>query len=206
MGIKQKLAMGIATGALAVSMIGGGTYAYFNDVETSTNTFAAGTLDLSLDPTTMIDLQDLKPGDWMPRYFELENKGSLDISKVLLTTSYTQVGGDVDFGKHIKVNFLTNVDKSGIEWVNGQWLPQIKPSNPIVSKTLHELKSMTPDAVENLSNAILSEASGLSAGNTDHFFVVFEFVDNEKNQNGLQGASLNLNWKFEATQKAGTIR
>ena len=35
MSIKQKLAMGIATGALAVSMIGGGTYAYFNDVETS---------------------------------------------------------------------------------------------------------------------------------------------------------------------------
>ena len=36
MSIKTKLAMGIATGALAVSMIGGGTYAYFNDVETST--------------------------------------------------------------------------------------------------------------------------------------------------------------------------
>ena len=33
MSIKKKLAMGIATGALAVSMIGGGTYAYFNDVE-----------------------------------------------------------------------------------------------------------------------------------------------------------------------------
>ena len=38
MSIKKKLAMGIATGALAVSMIGGGTYAYFNDVETCKNT------------------------------------------------------------------------------------------------------------------------------------------------------------------------
>ena len=35
MSIKKKLAMSIATGALAVSMIGGGTYAYFNDAETT---------------------------------------------------------------------------------------------------------------------------------------------------------------------------
>ena len=35
MSIKKKLAMGIATGALAVSMIGGGTYAYFSDSETN---------------------------------------------------------------------------------------------------------------------------------------------------------------------------
>ena len=54
MSIKKKLAMGIATGALAVSMIGGGTYAYFNDVETSENTFAAGTLDLAVNPEQLL--------------------------------------------------------------------------------------------------------------------------------------------------------
>ena len=48
MSIKKKLAMGIATGALAVSMIGGGTYAYFNDVEANNSNFAAGTLDINV--------------------------------------------------------------------------------------------------------------------------------------------------------------
>ena len=48
MSLKKKLAMGIATGALAVSMIGGGTYAYFNDVEVNNSTFAAGTLDINV--------------------------------------------------------------------------------------------------------------------------------------------------------------
>ena len=112
MSIKKKLAMGIATGALAVSMIGGGTYAYFNDVETSTNTFAAGTLDLAVNPETIIDVNNLKPGDFMYRGFKLENNGSLDISKVLLTTDFTEsVAG---FADHIIVEFLINEDKSSL--------------------------------------------------------------------------------------------
>jgi len=209
MNIKKKLAMGIATGALAVSMIGGGTYAYFNDVETSTNTFAAGTLDLAVNPTTIIDVNNLKPGDWMPRHFKLENDGSLDISQVLLSTSYTQQGGgDMDFGKHIRVNFLTNIDKGGVSFENGWWNPTIRPSNPIVSTTLYDLKTMSPDAVKNLSNTIFTlEPSGLRNGDTDDLFVVFEFVDNNNdNQNALQGASLELKWKFDAKQTAGSRR
>ncbi|WP_262174190.1 CalY family protein [Saccharococcus sp. Marseille-Q5394] len=206
MNLKKKLAMSIATGALAVSMIGGGTYAYFNDVEVSTNQFKAGTLNLAMNPSTLINLDKLKPGDWMPRYFELENKGNLDINQVLLSTEYTQGGGgDVDFGKHIRVNFLTNVDKAGIS--GPIWNPKVKPSNPIVSKTLYELKTMTPDAVANLSNTIFTfEDSGLKAGNTDHLFVVFEFVDDATDQNALQGAYIDLKWSFKATQHEGSMK
>ncbi|MFC5604732.1 TasA family protein, partial [Sporosarcina koreensis] len=110
MSLKKKLTMGIATGALAVSMIGGGTYAYFNSVETSVNTFAAGTLDLTVDPIAIISVDNLKPGDKMLRTFKLENTGTLDMKEVILSTdyTYTQKDGqeDVDFGKHIMVNFL----------------------------------------------------------------------------------------------------
>ncbi|MEO4054508.1 TasA family protein [Solibacillus sp. CAU 1738] len=194
MNLKKKLAMGIATGALAVSMIGGGTYAYFNDVETTNNTFAAGTLDLAVNPETIIDVSNLKPGDWMPRTFKLENNGTLDISKVLITTDYEQIGGDgEDFGKHIVVNFLRNEDKSGV----------LIPSNVIVSKTLHELKTMSPDAVKNLSHSLFAEKSGLKAKTKDDFAVQFQFVDNGENQNALQNASLKLKWTFEAEQTKG---
>ena len=200
MNIKKKLAMSVATGALAVSMIGGGTYAYFNDVAISeNNTFAAGTLDLAVNPETFIEVDNLKPGDWMNRTFKLENNGTLDIGKVFLTTEFTEsVAG---FGDHIVVDFLKNVDNSSI----------LGDSNVIMSKTLNELKNMTPDSVENnsprlpwyLGGAQLGEKSGLKAGDKDNMYVKFRFNDNGADQNAYQNASLSLTWKFDAQQTKG---
>ena len=48
MSLKKKLAMGAMTGALGLSLVGGGTYAAFSDTETASNTFAAGELDIKL--------------------------------------------------------------------------------------------------------------------------------------------------------------
>lgn len=44
MGIKKKLGMGVATAALGLSLIGGGTYEYFSDQVDTSNTFAAEVL------------------------------------------------------------------------------------------------------------------------------------------------------------------
>lgn len=197
MGLKKKLAMGVATGMLAVGMIGGGTYAYFNDVETSVNTFAAGTLDLAVNPETIINIDNIKPGDWMNRTFKLENNGSLDISKVFLTTDYTEsVAG---FGDQIIVHFLKNDDKGSI----------LGPSNVIASKKLSELKNLSADAVKNESPKFLGlqggEESGLKAGTQDKMYVKFEFVDNG-DQNAYQGASLELKWTFDAQQTKGVSK
>src|SRR5690625_4267051 len=107
--------MGIMSAALGISLIGGGTFAYFSDTETTENTFAAGTLDLSAEPTTIIDVENIKPGDSMVRTFELQNNGSLDIHRVYLDTEYTvddaEGNNTEDFGEHIEVEFLYNVDK-----------------------------------------------------------------------------------------------
>ncbi|GIN85581.1 cell division protein FtsN [Heyndrickxia sporothermodurans] len=201
MSLKKKLGMGVATAVLGLSLIGGGTYAYFNDIETTNNTFAAGTLDLAANPTTIIDVNNIKPGDWMNRTFKLENNGSLDISKVFLYTDYQVIDakGDNndDFGKHIKVNFLRNEDKSG----------SLGPSNVIKSMTLYELKNMSPDAVKNVSPTFFGfqdgEKSGLKAGTKDNLYVQFEFVDNHSDQNEFHGDSLKLEWKFDAQQTNG---
>ncbi|HLR16052.1 MAG TPA: TasA family protein [Bacillota bacterium] len=196
MSIKKKIGMGIGTAILGLSLIGGGTFAYFSDTAVSENTFAAGTLDLAVNPEVIIDVDNLKPGDYMPRTFKLENNGSLDISKVLLETDYTVEGASDDFGKHIMVNFLINKDKSGL----------IIPKTVVASKTLHELKTMSPDAVEGLWFTIFGEDSGLKAGDTDDLIVEFEFVDNNKDQNEFQGAKLNLEWTFNAYQTEGERR
>lgn len=205
MSIKKKLAMGIATGALAVSMIGGGTYAYFSDVAVSeNNTFAAGKLDLAVNPTTVIKVDNLKPGDWMNRTFKLENKGTLDISKVFLTTEYTEsVEG---FADHIMVDFLRNDDKGS----------HLGESNIIVSKSLSELKRLSADAVDNTSPKGWlgwkegygqgGEPDGIAAGTTDDMYVKFRFNDNKQDQNKYQNAQLSLTWKFNAQQTAGTAK
>jgi spore coat-associated protein N len=214
MSLKKKLGMGIATAVLGIGLIGGGTFAYFSDAETTNNTFAAGTLDLSVDPTTIIDVANIKPGDIMPRHFELINDGSLDISSVDLYTEYSVEYGDNytggDMGEHILVHFMTNVDKNGLGNI------VLGPNNVITSTTLAELAAADglPDAVENELRDVLpwlgdlgaGERSGLEAGDSDDLIVVFEFVDNGEDQNTFQDATLSLEWTFDAQQTAGEIR
>jgi|SRR5690625_681490 len=191
MGIKRKLSMGIISAMLGLSLVGVGTYAYFSDSEVTHNTFAAGTLDLSVEPTEIINVENIKPGDQMLRVFELQNNGSLDIGKVLLETDYTvnDAKGDNtdDFGKHIEVEFLYNLDK----------LDEV-----IYKTTLAELKEMTPEAV---NKHILDPqlGNGLSVGSVDDFAVKFVFVDNGEDQNEFQGDSLELEWTFKAEQTLG---
>ncbi len=72
MSLKKKLGMGVASAALGLSLIGGGTFAFFSDKEVSNNTFAAGTLDLTLNPKTLVDIKDLKPGDSVKKEFLLK--------------------------------------------------------------------------------------------------------------------------------------
>lgn len=66
----------------------GGSYAYFSDQIVTNNTFTAGTLDLTMQPTTSLDLNQLKPGDKILKKFNLKNNQA----------DY--------FGKHIKIQFL----------------------------------------------------------------------------------------------------
>jgi spore coat-associated protein N len=192
MGFKKKLGMGIMAGIMGVSLIGGGTYAYFSDSVVTDNTFAAGTLDLSVQPTTIINIENIAPGDTMTRTFELHNEGTLDIKDVTLNTTYTVVDakGDntEDFAKNIEVEFLYNMDQF----------------NEIIYKTtLDQLKGMSPKAV---SEKIFNEALDggiLKAGEEHDLVVKFNFLDNGKNQNQFQGDKLNLTWTFNATQGTG---
>lgn len=128
----------------------------------------------------------------MIRDFELQNNGTLDIDKVLLDTNYTvnDAAGDntEDFGEHIQVEFLYNADK----------LDEV-----IYETTLAELKSLTPEAVnENVFYPLFGE-KGLEVDSIDDLVVKFNFIDNGEDQNQFQGDSLNLEWTFTATQTAG---
>ncbi|WP_066070106.1 CalY family protein [Neobacillus soli] len=197
MSIKKKLGLGLASAALGLSLIGGGTYAYFSDTEVTHNTFAAGTLDLSVDPGVLVNLKDLKPGDTMVRDFKLANKGSLKIKDVKLKTDYTVTdakgdNGAGDFGEHIMVRFLWNWDKE---------------NEPIFETTLADLKAMSPDLVQkSILDPFFKKNSGLEPGAVNDLWVQFDFVDNGKDQNVFQGDTLNLDWTFIASQMAGDAK
>ncbi|TCJ83439.1 UNVERIFIED_ORG: camelysin [Bacillus cereus] len=194
MSLKKKLGMGVASAALGLSLIGGGTFAFFSDKEVSNNTFAAGTLDLTLNPKTLVDIKDLKPGDSVKKEFLLKNDGTLPIKDVKLATKYTvkDAKGDnagEDFGKHIKVKFIWNWDKQ---------------SEPVYETTLAELQNLDPDVIaKDVFAPEWTENGGLAPKSEDYLWVQFDFVDDGQDQNKFQGDSLNLEWTFNASQTDG---
>jgi spore coat-associated protein N len=192
MGFKKKFGMGAASALLGLSLIGGGTYAYFSSSAVTDNTFAAGTLDLAAQPSTIINIDNIAPGDSMTRVFELQNNGTLDIKNVTLDTSYTVVDakGDntEDFGKHIEVEFLYNMDQF----------------NEIIYKTtLDKLQGMSPKAVSEKIFDEVFDGGVLAAGDEHDLVVKFNFLDNGANQNHFQGDKIKLKWTFNATQGNG---
>ncbi|MBG9540559.1 TasA family protein [Bacillus thuringiensis] len=197
MSFKKKLGVGVISAALGLSFIGGGTYAYFSDQVVTNNTFTAGTLDLTMQPTTSLDLNQLKPGDKILKKFNLKNSGTLAIQDVVMKIDYT-VNDDLennqadDFGKHIKVQFL---------W---DWDPA---KSPVYETTLAELKEQGSAIVsKKVFASKWTESGGLQPGKMDWFWMKFIFEDNGQDQNMFQGDSISLKMEFQANQTEGTER
>ena len=163
MGTKKKLGLGVASAALGLALVGGGTWAAFNDIETTQATYAAGTLDLNAkDTSARVNLSNLKPGDKFTKDFEFKNDGSLAIKEVLMQVGYSNfVDGNAknggkstaeDFLKQFKVSVLT----VGVEGGNGY------PKNIILDEAnLYDLYNMSAkkdkNAYEKVKKAIEPE-------------------------------------------------
>ena len=97
----MKKILGLTIAALMVmGLVGGGTWAYFTDTETSTgNTFAAGTLDLEVDSenpwtSTPISILDIAPGANSGNVtITCENVGNLEGDLFLKISSVATTGG-----------------------------------------------------------------------------------------------------------------
>ncbi|MBY0122946.1 TasA family protein [Bacillus sp. S/N-304-OC-R1] len=218
MSIKKKLGLGIASAALGLSLVGGGTFAYFSDTATQMNHFSSGTLDISVNPTTNVNISNLKPGDWTEKTFQLINGGTIDIGNVLLHTKFnvTKSNGDTisnalanEFASQIIVDFLINTGDDGKD----------HEIEVVASKSLLQLRDMTPEELAKEFEAVVPSPSvtkkfvltdGIKAnsGNksVDDFKVKFRFNETDAPQNQLQDLKLNLEWTFEGRQTAGEER
>lgn len=183
MTVKKKLVLAAATSVLGLSLIGGGTYAYFSDTETTANTFAAGTINLEIDKEAIIEVDNMKPGDSFFRGFQLSNPGSLHMKEVILKSEYEVLDdkGDnrgEDFGDHILVEYLYK---------------------PLGKETKVERKMLSE-----LNENPIRILNGLPAAHKPvKFTVQFKFIDNGQDQNTFQGDRLKLKWTFKAVQEDG---
>lgn len=176
MNIKKKLGMSVATAALGLSLVAGGTFAYFSDTETTENSFASGTLKLGLSPgdeeNATFSFENLKPGDVREAEIHLTNEGTLNIKDVTLDTNIT---GDTDLASQILVTASS------------------KGSDEIVSNVLLE------NLVE-MEEKLLAES--LKPDQESVYNIKFEFKDTGKDdQNKFQGNKLGLEMVYKARQE-----
>lgn len=83
MSLKKKMGAALATTALGAALIGGGTFAVFTSSATNQgNTFAAGTVKISLDKpdgTKYFNIENIAPGDSGSSTVTVKNDGSLEL-------------------------------------------------------------------------------------------------------------------------------
>jgi spore coat-associated protein N len=210
MSLKKKLGLGAASAALGLSLIGGGTFAYFNDVATVNNQFAAGTLNLDVNKdgegAINFDLRNLKPGDTAKRYFILANDGSLSIKDVLaeITASEFASGkaGDstqTQFLSQFKVDFF-RVQNPETQPVWNDRANLIAGNVSLADLVAKTYTNITPGYV--VDNRLNLAPTGLPVGDSDGIGIQITFVDNG-NQNIYQGDSVKVQFNLEARQEAG---
>lgn len=83
MSLKKKMGAALATTALGATLIGGGTFAIFTSTASNQgNTFAAGTVKISLDKpdgTKYFDISNIAPGDSGSSAVTVTNNGTLEL-------------------------------------------------------------------------------------------------------------------------------
>ncbi|MUV38869.1 Spore coat-associated protein [Lentibacillus sp. JNUCC-1] len=217
MDIKKKLGIGVVTAALGLSLVGGGTFAYFNDTETMDNKFASGTLELDVlqvgnNPSTF-ELTNLKPGDLMRRSFTLDNSGSLAIKNVWLDLTADGYDGQEgvsmdDYLDQFKVKFYRS--KKGEDGEFELTSHQIFKNFNATLKDLVNGKDLTNLVAD---TSLLDESGkrvdiahgGLNADpkQQQRIEIEIEFVDNG-DQNRFQNTTADVHFNLEATQDTGT--
>ncbi|WP_010196810.1 TasA family protein [Bacillus sp. m3-13] len=226
MTIKKKLGAGVMSAALGISLIGGGTWAAFNDIETVSNTFAAGTLNLAVNPKHVFNIDKLAPGDWKTEEFTLENKGSIEIKEVFMATNYVvkdKNGVEItdealreEFANQFTVQFLDN-EGDPVRYGQGGTYFGIPFLGDLEGYTIHQLSQHKPDittAFHGLWGVIDSTDRKLAVGDTDtmEMRIKFENILDDANEDGLydqnkfQGWTIKPTFTLEATQRDGMSR
>ncbi|NMH67630.1 hypothetical protein HF072_02350 [Bacillus sp. RO3] len=206
MTIKKKLGMGILTGVMGLSLVGGGTWAAFTDEEVAMNKFAAGTLNLQLEDkggavlTQSLDISNMKPGDSKDFDIFFDNIGTLGIKNVFMSgakvaNSFQDApapDGESENFSNSEAQFLKQFSIKVFDGAKNKVLG---------SMNLNEfLKGTTSkDAIKKATEP----GMGLPVdADRDKIVVTIKFED-EGNQNKFMGDAAQFKLLFQATQQDG---
>ncbi|GBE57353.1 camelysin metallo-endopeptidase [bacterium BMS3Abin01] len=132
--LTNKMALGVLMIALAIAMLGVGTFAYFSDSETSSaNVFSTGTIDLILSndlvnwgqagygdsvTATWSSPANWAPGDIVDATVHVKNTGSIDVNslltKITLTNALTGCTANVNCGLADMIDMLEYNDDTSV--------------------------------------------------------------------------------------------
>ncbi|MFC2056516.1 TasA family protein [Chloroflexota bacterium] len=181
---------------IAFMLLGGmssiGTWAYFNDVETSTgNVLAAGTLDLKTDDvdgvTQTLLATNIAPGDNLTGSIILKNSGSLAGETVDLVFSYVESDSTPNPADMSANATAAIVEVFVLNYGGSSLLDSVSDNN-----------SNTYKDVEDLKNADLSGQSGLGVSANKEFEIAIRLKDNaDKN---FQADGINVTMTFILNQ------
>ena len=197
--------MSLMTIALVSALIGGGIFAYFSDVETSTgNTFTAGTLDLNLDGgntnVVKFTVSDVKPGDsgggsWtvanvgsIAGYLDLE---SISVSEAIGTTTDPEEADEptgvdtIQLGTYLMVHLFVDTNNNG-SWDAGE--ADIFGTDA------------APAAINTIAASYALDLSLAATGGTNYITLVWSVGTGTDNR--IQGDSVTLDITFELQQRA----
>jgi len=153
---------------LLISMGGIGTWAYFQDTETSTgNVFAAGTLDLKTDDvdgvTQTLYASNLKPGDNVSGSITLKNTGSVAGSTLDLAFSYVESDSSPNPADMSANATAAQMELTTLDYGGSSLLGSISDGN-----------SNTYTDIEDLKNADLTGQSGINPSATEDFSITVQ--------------------------------
>ena len=184
----MKKILGLTVAALLVmGLVGGGTWAYFSDVETSTgNQLVAGTLDLKTDDADGVSqtlfATNMKPGDTAgPGTIALKNAGSIGGSSLDLSFSYVESDGSpnsVDMSADATAAML---EVTTLKYDGASLLGSVSDGNGNGYKDIEDLK-----------NADLSGQSGINASASKEFEIAVKLREDTGNDFQADGIDVTM--------------
>lgn len=210
--MKKILGLSIAA-LLVIAMVGGGTWAYFNDTESSVgNTITAGTLDLNWDGgnesdnyTFQIAAADGWPGNSNNSTFKLiKNVGSLDgeldieLTDLLNTessggTEHEADGVGGELGSFAKIAPWIDIGKDGA----------FTPDTDIALTSAGGVSTaaLQWDTIDSFVQIWDAVVSTMSSGDEYRFYIAWE-IPGEATDNTAQGDSVSFGVTFTLEQAA----
>lgn len=211
---QMKKILGLTLAAVLIMVtVGFGTWAYFSDIESSTNnTIAAGTLDLTIaggsgspNYSILASLSNKGPGDSGSGNVTIKNIGSMTGELDMSTSAVTNIGGSGgtefedsigNLGANVTMVLWIDIDKSGT-WSNGDIV--LVSDNTTVTRTGGSPADLSSYYAP--VNSYASKSWGGSAGirqmvTNDEHYVYIQWNIATSVGNSIQGDSFSFTLNF----------